>query len=79
MELARSLSFFRSFFLSFFSSLSLSFFFLSLSLTLSFLWHISLEQCHMFEGLFSNNLSDNHLLKGHECKIKGTCMQMKGR
>ena len=49
------LSFSLSFFLSFFS-LSLS---LSLSLTLLFLWQISFEQCHMFEGLFSDNLSDN--------------------
>ena len=58
-SLARSLSFFRSFVLSFFLSL---FFFLSLSLTLSFLRQISFEQCHMFEGLFCDNLSDSHLL-----------------
>ena len=69
IELARVFSFFLcvfSFFLSFVLSL---FLFLSLSLslglsfsrslTLSFLWQISFEQCHMFEGLFSDNLSDN--------------------
>ena len=51
--------------LSFSLSLSLAFFvfFLSLSLSislcLSFLWQISLQQCHVLEGLFSDNLSDN--------------------
>ena len=39
----------------------------ALSLSLArFLWQISFEQCHMLEGLFSDNLSDNlsdkHLL-----------------
>ena len=69
IELARSLSFFLSLsflfniyiyiyyiYLSLILSLSLVF---SLFLTLSFLWQISFEQCHMFEGLFSDNLSDN--------------------
>ena len=38
---------------------SLSFFsFLSLSLSVV-LWQISFEQCHMLEGLLSDNLSDN--------------------
>ena len=62
-SLARSLSFVRSFFLSCFLSFFLSFSFfslyLSLSLTLSFLRQISFEQCHMFEGLFCDNLSDS--------------------
>ena len=63
IELARSLALFLSFVRSFFLSLSLSLFFsLSLSLTLSFLRQISFEQCHMFEGLFCDNLSDSHLL-----------------
>ena len=55
-------SFFRSFVLSLFLFLSLSLslgLFFSLSLSLSFLWQISFGQCHMFEGLFSDNLSDN--------------------
>ena len=43
--------FFLFFFLSFFFSVSLS-----------FLWQISFEQCHTLEELFSDNLSDNHLL-----------------
>ena len=92
IELARSLALFLSFVRSFFLSFSL-FLFFSLSLTLSFLRQISFEQCHMFEGLFCDNLSDSHLLHsipwpshraistslGHECKMKGKCMQMKGR
>ena len=63
------LSFARSsfFVFSFWFFFSLSFFFLSfflylslpLSLSLSFLWQMSFEKCHMFEGLFSNILSDN--------------------
>ena len=60
----RSLAVFLSFFLSLFLiflylfplSPSVS---LSLSLTLLFLWPTSFEQCHMFEGLFSDTLSDN--------------------
>ena len=74
IELAHSLSFFRSFFiyLFYFFALSLSLSrSLSLSLPLSLSWFLSLshsvvfcgkfsfEQCHMFEGLFSDNLSDN--------------------
>ena len=56
-----------SFFLSFVLSLSLSlcrFLSLSLSLSVSLLWQISFEQCHMLEGLFSDNLilADNHVL-----------------
>ena len=96
IQLTRSLSFFSL-------SLSLSrFFFVSLSLFLFVgLWHISFEQCHMLEGLFSNNLSNNFAIaiccarlfgqaiepfhnfrkdmNGHECKMKGKCVQMKGR
>ena len=46
--------------LSLSNSLSNSF---SLSLSRSVVvWQISFEQCHMLEGLFSDNLSDNYLL-----------------
>ena len=67
-------SFFLSFFLSLYLSLSLTLplslsLSNSLSLTLSLslsrsvvVWQISFEQCHMLEGLFSDNLSDNYLL-----------------
>ena len=54
LSLSFSLSLSLAFFVFFFFSLSLS-----ISLCLSFLWQISLQQCHVLEGLFSDNLSDN--------------------